>query len=327
MTVKIEGSYPVISRKSTGLFSLDWAVASRGVSGFPLRTITELYGHPNVGKSTLAYYLAGMLSEGSIHLCDFEQADLDYVRKTMEHSGYKGTVKVSDVTDPKGRPTSHEEMLNEMAAALYNDDVSSCIVDSVGGIQPIAEREGDFGEAHMGKRAKLVAQVSRSLSNALRIKTTPSCAFVINHVHGIMGGRGHTTAGGDTLKFLAAVRIMMWTEKVWRINDESDSDVLGFQVKGQLEKLRYGGRGKTFKFYIVPGYGVHTGVSAMFDCFDYELAEQGTTVKVNGKSLGYIRKDFLTYAVDGRQRKFDVFRDKLAEQQKKMEREDVVRED
>lgn len=65
----------------------------------------------------------------------------------------------------------------------------------------------------------------------------------------------------------------------------------------------------------------------MFDCFDYELAEQGTTVKVNGKSLGYIRKDFLTYATDGRQRKFDVFRNKLEEHHKKLEREDVVRED
>jgi len=327
MPVIVEGTYPVIPRKPTGLFSLDWAVANRGVSGWPQRTITEIYGHPNVGKSTLAYYLAGVLSDGNIHLCDFEQADLGYVKLSLEHSGYSGKIKVSSVTDPKGKSISHEQMLEEMASALYDEGVTATILDSVGGIQPIAEKEGDFGEAHMGKRAKLVAQVSRRLSDALRIKSTPSCAFIINHVHGIMGGRGHTTAGGDTLKFMAAIRIMMWTEKVWRINEESDSEVLGFQVKGQLEKLRYGGRGRTFKFYIVPGYGVHTGVSAMFDCFDYELAEQGTTVKVNGKSLGYIRKDFLTYATDGRQRKFDVFRNKLEEHHKKLEREDVVRED
>lgn len=328
MSVIVEGHYPVIHRRPTGLFSLDWASADLGSSGWPMRTIAEIYGHPNVGKSSLVYYLSGVLGQGKkIHLCDLEQADIGYIKKSLSGAGYKGTVKISDVVDDKGKPIPHEKVLNEMASALFSEDVRVCILDSVGGIQPTAEAEGDFGEAHMGKRAKLMAQVARKMSNALRIKDEPSAAFVINHVHSIIGGRGHTTAGGDTLKFLAAMRIMMWTDKVWKDSEETDAEPIGFQVKGQLEKLRYGGRGKTFKFYIVPGFGVHTGVSAMFDCFDYGLAEQGSTVKVGGKSLGYIRKDFLTYAMDGRQRKFDVFRDLLAEHQKVMEREDVVRED
>jgi len=93
----------------------------------------------------------------------------------------------------------------------------------------------------MGKRAKLVAQVSRSLTNSVRNKAEPSVAIVINHVHGIMGGRGHTTAGGETLKYLSAIRIMIWPAETFPVS-ENDTKPLGFYVNGKIEKLRYGGR-------------------------------------------------------------------------------------
>lgn len=298
MAVSVIGAYPVVPRKRTGLYSFDLAVANKGNLGLPLRSIVELYGHPNAGKSTLAYYLSAITTQkGQVTLCDIEQLDRDYISDTFTTAGFEGTVKIVDTTDDKGKPLPHETMLSVMAEDLYDEETGAVILDSVGAIQPIAEASGDFGEAFMGKRAKLVAQVSRSLSAALRNKERPSLAVVINHVHGVMGGRGHTTAGGDTLKYMAAVRIMLWTDTIWHETAEADSPVVGFQVGGQVEKLRFGGRGRKFKFYIVPGYGVHVGAGAMFDCFDLGYAEQGATVKLDGKSLGYIRKDLLNKAV------------------------------
>ncbi len=319
--VTIIGDYPNLLRKRTGLFSLDMALGNRGYYGLPMRSIIEIYGHPNAGKSTLSYYLSAKSAEtGQIVVCDLEMLDRDYIATVMDASGFHDTVRLVDVVEKK-KPVPHERMLTVLADSLYDEEVGAVILDSVGAIQPLAEREGDFGEAFMGKRAKLVAQVVRSLSNALAIKDRPSSAFIINHVHGIMGGKGHTTAGGETLKYHATVRMMLWTDTIWRESSESDSPVLGFQVGGQVEKLRFGGRGDKFKFFIIPGYGIHIGASAMFDCFDLELADQWNTVKIGTKSLGYIRKDLLTYAADGKHRKFDPFLELLEKHEKKMEKE------
>jgi len=46
------------------------------------------------------------------------------------------------------------------------------------------------------------------------------------------------------------------------------------------------------------------------------LAERGTTVKIDGKSLGYLKKDLLSYAAEGKQRKFDPFIEALQEYEK-----------
>lgn len=308
-SVQITGNYPVLLRQKSGLYSLDIALGRNGEIGIPMRTIVELYGYTNVGKSTLAYFLSGKLTgNGTVVDCDLENADPEYVKSTLTHAGLKGTGHLIDSTDEKGKPISHEKMLQDMDARFTDDSVGACILDSVGAIQPLAEREGDFGEAFMGKRAKLVAQVSRSLVNTLRNKERPSVAFVINHVHSIIGGHGHTTAGGDTLKFLAAIRIMLWTKEIFADEDEKP---IGFLVSGKVEKLRYGAKNRIFSYYIVPEYGVHVGASAMFDCFDFGLAERGTTVKIGKKSLGYIKKEFLEYAAEGKQRKFEPFLEEL----------------
>lgn len=307
--IEVISNYPVLERKRTGLFSLDYAVSSRGDYGLPTRNLIEIFGYPNSGKSTLSYYLSGVMSnEPEITICDLENLDIQYLKTAVGSSGWKGKIKVIDpVTEGTGRP--HEEMLQEGVANLSKD--SGCLlVDSIGAIQPIAEASGDFGEAFIGKRAKLVAQLTRAIANELRNKETSSTSIIINHVMGIIGGRGHTTPGGDVKNFMAGVRIYMWTKEAVKKSDEDDTP-LGFLTAGKIEKLRFGGRGRSFQFYVVPGFGVHPGASAMFDCFELGLADRGTTVKMDGKSMGYIKKEFLDYAAEGKTRKFDPFIEKL----------------
>ncbi len=314
--VNVIGNYNSISRARSGLFSFDVALGSRGEFGVPLRTIIELYGYTNTGKSTLAYFLAGKLTgKGDVDICDLENADTAYIKTAMENADLDGDVHIMDSVDDKGKPIPHEEMLGNLAVSFSENTSGACILDSVGGITPIAEMEGDFGEAFMGKRAKLVAQVSRAMASSVRNKERPSVGIVINHVHSVMGGRGHTTAGGETLKYLAAARVMIWPSETITLS-EDDPKPIGFYVRGKTEKFRYGGRGKEFGYYIVPDYGVHVGASAMFDCFALGLAERSSTVKMEGKSYGYLKKDLLTYAYEGKQRKFDPFVERLQEYEK-----------
>lgn len=313
MPVDVIGSYPEIVRARTGLYSLDWAFSSRGNLGVPMRTILELYGYTNAGKSTLAYYLAGKVTnKGKVNVADLEAADIEYIKQALENTGMDGQVEILDLIDDKGKPIPHEEILQTAVRSIKEETTRAVILDSVGAIIPIAEASGDFGEAFMGKRAKLVSQFSRSVNSHLMTKDSPSLCIVINHVHSIIGGRGHVTAGGENLKYLAASRVMIWNNETITAEEDAGSEFpIGFLVSGKLEKLRYGGRGREFSYYIVPGYGVHEGASAMFDCFNLGLAERGATVKIDGKSLGYLKKDLLSYAYEGKQRKFDPFKEEL----------------
>ncbi len=309
--VSIIGNYPSVIRARTGLFSLDRALEGRGELGAPMRSIYEVYGYPNSGKSTLCYYLAGVLSsQNEIGICDLELADMEYLRRAVGMSGFEGVVRMCDLQDEKGKEKPHEKVMQQMVE-LLDTTSGTVILDSVGAIRPIPEAAGDFGEAFVGRRAKLVAQVSRALSGSLRLKEDDAIAFIINHTHQIIGGRGHTTAGGETLKYMATVRMMIWTEETLR--NEEDEKTFGYLVAGQVEKLRFGSKGRTFNYYIVPGLGVHPGVSAMFDCFALGLADRGNTVKIDGKSLGYLKKDLLEYALTGKTLKFEPFQLKLKE--------------
>lgn len=320
MTVEVLGTYPTIKRKRTGLFSLDMALRNRSDVGVPLRTVLELYGYTNVGKSTLSYYLAGkMTGEGNVSICDLEMCDRDYVKGCMEIVGLNGAVNIMASTDEKGTPLSHEYLLLENARHLYNEEYGASILDSVGHVTPNVEqdvvlnlKEKELGQAFMGKRAKLVSQYARALQAALRNKQRPSLAIVINHVHSVLGGFGHVTAGGENLKFTAASRIMLWPQETYWADEKTKQDPIGFRVSGQVEKLRYGGRGRKFSFYIVPGYGVHEGASALFDCLDYGWAESKSVVKIGESKFGYLRADLLMAAASGNTRKFNAFQEEIA---------------
>lgn len=340
--VTVSGRYPTLARVKSGLFSLDYALSHEGNLGIPLRVIMELYGYTNVGKTTLADYLAGRIASeqgGSITIADLEMNDVAYIPYAVSAGGYKGNVRMVDVTDDKGKIKTHEDILMVMAKDLLKESVSATIWDSVGATQSMAQQsvltdpKATFGEAFMGKRAKLVGDVASALRTALIAKETPSIAIAINHVHQVLGGRGHITPGGERLKYLAGTRIMMWsTEAFYENDDDPTSPALGFRVSGQIEKLRFGGRGRKFQFYIVPGYGVHAGVTSMFDAFDltarldalkrkgkiredvapYMTAERGARVKLDDKNLGFLKKDLLEYAATGKRRKFYPFQDVMS---------------
>lgn len=313
MAITIEGAYPDVSRISTGLYSLDVALSSQNSLGMPVRTIYEIFGRPGAGKSSLAYYLAGKLNPKSrIELCDLEGLDRDYVVSSLEQGGFEGTLHFIQATDSKKKPRSHESMMQETVSNLKDDACSCAILDSIGAIVPIAENTGDLGDANMGRRAKAVAQYVRGLTMVMQYMEAPKVAFVVNHVNAVIGGRGHTTPGGDALHHLAKVRIMLWASDVI---EDSKKNPLAFIVQGNVEKLRFGAKGRKFKFVILPNIGVSPDLSAMIDCIDLELAERKATVNVGGTSVGYISK-LVEDASKGRHDKFIAFYEALEEYQR-----------
>ena len=285
--IEVEGQTYTIERTSSGLYSLDKILGG----GMPLRVAYELYGNPFVGKTTLALYLAGKVKpSGKIGVVDLEMAlEHNYLASAVAQSGFDGKVKVVDfyVTkagEKKLRP--HEEMIGDAAKSLLDPEMNAIIIDSIGMFTPIAEQEGDIGEAFMGQRARDMAQFTRKVMPYLRIADGAKAAFIVNHVHDELGGRGRVTPGGVVFKYGAAVRLMMY---------RGDADFPGgcFRALLVVDKLRYGGvirdENKAFAF-VVPGVGISPGMSALLDCVDLGIAERGAYVKLRGKSVGRLKK-------------------------------------
>ena len=314
MSITIEGNYPEVQRIPTGIYSLDYALSSQNTLGMPIRTIYEIYGRPGVGKSSLAYYLAGRVDPNSrIELCDLEGLDRDYVVSSLAQGGFEGTLRFISSVDEKKKPRSHEAMMQETVANLREDKSSCAILDSIGAIVPIAENAGDLGDANMGRRAKAVSQYVRGLTMVMQYMEIPKVAFIVNHVNAVIGGKGHSTPGGDALKHLAKVRIMIYSSDI--IKDTNDN-ALAFISEGVIEKLRFGAAKKKFKFVIIPGVGVSPDLSAMIDCIDLGLAERKKTVKVGGLSVGFISK-LVDDATKARHEKFLPFYSALDEYKRK----------
>ena len=310
--ILVEGTIPTVERFKTGLWSLDHALGQNGMWGAPLRSIYEIYGHPHVGKSSLSYYLAGRVQPtGKIVIADIEGTmDGAYLTSCVGQSGFHGTIKIVDYADKKG-PRHHEAMMQEAADALYDDEtVNASVVDSLGMIQPIMEREGDLEEAFVGRRALIVAKWARRASAWLRSASRGKATFVVNHVNPIIGGRGHVTPGGQALKYAASVRLMMYRAETL---DETDGT---FLAECKIEKLRYGGVAKERKglVVIIPGIGISPLLTSMFDCITLGLAKREASIKamVRGEwtSVGRIGS-LLEAARNGDTGRFDVFREML----------------
>lgn len=287
--VTITGDYPQIERRSTGIYSLDFALSSRnGELGMPLRSLYEIFGPSGTGKSTFSYYLSGCVDPtGKINVAPLELQDKEYMAACVHAAGFSGTLNIMDMTDGK-KALTHEKIIDNLSRSVLDDGVSAVVLDSVGAVLPIVEEEGDLEDAFMGKRAKIIGRFSKKVARFLIDSPNPGVAILINHSHQILGGRGHVTAGGVTKDYMDIVKIGLWVKETIESNDEA----AGWVIEGTVEKLRFGKKGRKFRVVNLPGLGISRNLSAVFDCVSLGLATRSTTVKIGDKSIGYLSKLF-----------------------------------
>src|SRR3990167_7208797 len=116
MTVTVTGEGPTILHVRTGLFSLDVAWGKRRTHelGMPLRSIHHIYGHPETGKNTLAFYLAGCIQPaGKVVYIALESSDRDYVADASAQSGFHGEVQYAKMMDGE-KHRAHADVLDDV---------------------------------------------------------------------------------------------------------------------------------------------------------------------------------------------------------------------
>jgi recombination protein RecA len=253
----------------TGSPSLDIAL---GIGGVPRGRIIEIYGPESSGKTTLALHTVANAQRegGTAAFIDAEHAlDPSYAKKIG--------VNLEDLLI--SQPDNGEQALDIVETLVKSNAVDVIVVDSVAALTPQAEIEGEMGDTHVGRQARLMSQALRKLT-ALVAKGNVTVIF-INQIRmkiGVMFGNPETTPGGQALKFYSSVRIEVRRAAQIKQGDQ----IVGNRVKAKVVKNKVAPPFQTAEFDIM----YNEGISKEGDLIDTGVKYEVVTKSGNSFSFG-----------------------------------------
>ena len=252
----------------TGSVSLDLAL---GIGGVPRGRVIEIYGPESPGKTTLSLHMAANAQKtgGAVAFVDAEHAmDPAYAKKIG--------VNINELLI--SQPDSGEQALDIVETLVRSNAVDLIVVDSVAALVPRAEIEGEMGDQHVGRQARLMSQALRKLTPIVSKSNT--VVIFINQIRmkiGVMFGSPETTSGGQALKFYASVRV----EVRRSAQIKSGEQVVGNRVKVKVVKNKVAPPFQTAEFDIM----YNEGISRSGDLLDTGVKFE--VIKKSGNSYTY----------------------------------------
>ncbi|OGI76505.1 recombinase RecA [Candidatus Nomurabacteria bacterium RIFCSPHIGHO2_02_FULL_33_12] len=253
---------------STGSVGLDMAL---GIGGLPCGRIIEIFGPESSGKTTLALHVVAESQKkgGTCAYIDAEHAmDPEYAKNLG--------VKINDLLI--SQPDHGEQALEITEALIRSGKIDVVVIDSVAALTPKDEIEGDMGQSHMGKQARLMSQALRKLTAI--VARSHTVVIFINQIRmqiGVMFGNPETTPGGKALKFYTSIRLDI--RRIAQI--KKGEEVVGSRTRVKVVKNKVAAPFKQTEFDIIYGEGIsHEGELLA-------LGEQCKVIEKLGQSYVY----------------------------------------
>lgn len=258
----------------TGSIGLD---AALGVGGLPCGRIIEIFGPESSGKTTLALHVVAEAQKagGIAAFVDAEHAlDPEYARRIG--------VKLSELLI--SQPDTGEQALDIVESLVRSGNVDVIVVDSVAALTPKDEIEGEMGQQHVGKQARLMSQALRKLTAI--VSRSKTIVIFINQIRmqiGVMFGNPETTPGGKALKFYTSVRL-----DIRRIASiKKGEEVVGGRVRVKVVKNKVAAPFKTTEFDLLYNEGISREGELIALGEKYGLVEKsGASYKFGATLLG-----------------------------------------
>ena len=258
----------------TGSLGLDTAI---GIGGVPRGRIIEIFGPESSGKTTLALHIVSEAQkQGGI--CAFVDAEHALDPSYAKRIG----VQLDELL--VSQPDTGEQALDIVDSLTRTNTVDVIVVDSVAALTPKAEIEGDMGEHHVGRQARLMSQALRKLTAIVSRSST--IIIFINQIRmqiGVMFGNPETTSGGKALKFYSSVRL-----DVRRIQQIKKGDeVMGGRVRVKVVKNKVGAPYRNAEFDLMYNEGItHEGeLLALGEKYDL-VTKKGASYSYGEHKLG-----------------------------------------
>lgn len=268
----------------TGSIAMD--IAS-GIGGWPRGRISEVYGWPSSGKSTLMLHAVAECQKegGTAAYIDVEYAvDPHYAR----------SIGVDLDALLFSQPDSAEQALEIVDDLVCSGQVDLIVVDSVAALTPNAEIQGEMGDAQVGLQARLMSKAMRKL--VTNVSRSNTCLIFVNQMRAKIGGHGPgdqtTTSGGNALPFAASVRVKVARKGTVKQGEEAIANTTIVKFVKNKMATPY----KETEFDIDFGIGISKYGEVIDYAVEYDIAQKsGAWYNYGTQRLGQGRENAKTF--------------------------------
>jgi recombination protein RecA len=262
----------------TGSISLDIAA---GIGGVPRGRVIEIYGPESSGKTTLALHIVANAQKqgGTAAFVDAEHAlDPEYAKNIG--------VNIDELL--VSQPDAGEQALDIVETLVKSNEIDVIVIDSVAALTPQAEIDGEMGDQHVGRQARLMSQALRKLTPI--ISKSKTVVIFINQIRmkiGVMFGNPETTTGGNALKFYSSMRLEVRRSAQIKKGDE----VVGSRTKVKIVKNKVAPPFKIAEFDIMYNEGISLSGDTLDTATNMEIIEKkGNSYSYKEHKLGVGRE-------------------------------------
>lgn len=270
---------------STGIMGLDIAL---GVGGIKKGSIVEIYAPESAGKTTLA-----------LQLCKQYQKDKPVLYIDTERTLTKETIEMMGIKKDNFylmHVDNLEMALETCKAVAASGTFSAIVIDSLTGLAPKAQIDGDVGDYHAGLFSRIMSDTLPVLTPIL---DNSGCTLIVitqlREKLGIMFGNPEHATGGRALKYYASVRL-----EIRRIESiKSMGDTVGFRTRAKVIKNKIATPLKETEFDIMFGHGISVEGDILDQAVEKDvITKTGAWYLYEGNKIGQGRENAKQYLKD-----------------------------